>query len=70
MTIAHRLETVVHYDRILVLENGQKLEVGSPEELMNNEGSVFLELVRSNGTEFEQNIRKLVWQTKTPESPI
>ena len=34
LTVAHRLHTIIDYDRILVLEAGQALEFGSPQELM------------------------------------
>ena len=30
ITIAHRLNTVAHYDRILVMSRGRIVEVGSP----------------------------------------
>ena len=34
LTVAHRLHTIIDYDRILVLEQGQALEFGSPQDLM------------------------------------
>ncbi|KAJ3171396.1 hypothetical protein HK101_011253 [Irineochytrium annulatum] len=34
LTIAHRLKTVADYDRIIVLDNGEIIENGSPLELM------------------------------------
>lgn len=36
--IAHRLSTVMIADRVLVVEGGQIIEDGSPEELINSEG--------------------------------
>ena len=38
MIIAHRLSTVVHADRIVVLEQGQIVEEGSHNELLAKEG--------------------------------
>ena len=39
--IAHRLSTVMHSDKILVLKDGIIAEEGSPQELLNNEQSYF-----------------------------
>ncbi|CAE8605275.1 unnamed protein product, partial [Polarella glacialis] len=39
MTIAHRLQTVIDCDRILVMSGGRLLEAGSPRELLQRPGS-------------------------------
>ena len=39
LTIAHRLDTVLDYDRIMVLEEGQIVEFGKPDELLKISGS-------------------------------
>ena len=44
LTVAHRLETIMDSDRVLVLEKGQVLEFGSPEELLKKEGGAFREM--------------------------
>lgn len=36
ITVAHRLDTVLGYDKILVLDAGTPVELGSPNELLNN----------------------------------
>ena len=41
LTIAHRLNTILDSDKILVLEQGKVLEYGSPDELRQNVGSSF-----------------------------
>ncbi len=38
MVIAHRLSTVTHMDRILVLENGEIVEEGTHKQLLNKKG--------------------------------
>ena len=41
LTIAHRLKTVMDYDRILVLDNGQIAEFDTPSALLNKSGGLF-----------------------------
>jgi ABC-type multidrug transport system fused ATPase/permease subunit len=36
LTIAHRLKTIINYDRILVLDQRKLIEEGSPQELIAN----------------------------------
>ncbi|TPX30915.1 homogentisate 1,2-dioxygenase [Synchytrium microbalum] len=65
ITIAHRLNTVVDYDKILVLGSGQVLEFGSPLELLSNPNSVFTSMVNETG---EANARLLHSLAKTSEA--
>ncbi|RFU80780.1 abc bile acid transporter [Trichoderma arundinaceum] len=48
LVVAHRLLTVADSDAILVLQNGEMAEFGSPAELMAKEG-VFWDMVRHSG---------------------
>lgn len=45
LTIAHRLNTILDSDRVLVLDEGRVAELDSPEHLLNTEGSLFKALV-------------------------
>ncbi|KAJ2087988.1 hypothetical protein IW138_004585 [Coemansia sp. RSA 986] len=47
LTIAHRLETIMNSDRIIVMDNGRVAEIGQPEELLEKKG-YFSELVKAN----------------------
>ncbi|KAJ2506639.1 Multidrug resistance-associated protein 1, partial [Coemansia sp. RSA 2052] len=47
LTIAHRLDTIMNSDRIIVMEKGEIAEVGPPQELIAS-GGMFAELVKAN----------------------
>eukprot|EP00658_Telonema_sp_P-2_P038685 TRINITY_DN27705_c0_g1_i1.p1 TRINITY_DN27705_c0_g1~~TRINITY_DN27705_c0_g1_i1.p1 ORF type:complete len:1461 (-),score=356.90 TRINITY_DN27705_c0_g1_i1:130-4512(-) len=44
LTVAHRIDTILNYDRILYLENGKVAESGSPHELRKDPTSKFAQL--------------------------
>ena len=48
ITIAHRLNTILDYDRVLVLAEGRVAEIDSPRTLMNTEGSIFRGMCQVN----------------------
>ena len=48
VTIAHRLDTILDSDRILVLEGGRVAEVGTPDQLKRNKSSIFSCMLRSS----------------------
>jgi len=41
ITIAHRLNTIMKSDRVLVMDSGKVIEYDSPQELMKNSSSNF-----------------------------
>ncbi|KAL4450427.1 hypothetical protein ABPG74_019325 [Tetrahymena malaccensis] len=49
ITIAHRLNTIADYDKIIVLENGTVVEQGIPYELLQQDNSVFKQMVLQTG---------------------
>lgn len=57
ITIAHRLNTVIDYDRILVLDAGQVMEFDTPENLLNNPNSHFSQLCAETGESNERSLR-------------
>jgi ABC-type multidrug transport system fused ATPase/permease subunit len=60
ITIAHRINTIILYDKIIGLKDGVLVEMDSPLRLMNQEGSLFGSLVKENGDQFEKNMRDLI----------
>lgn len=47
LTIAHRLDTIADYDRILVLSEGQMVEFDTPSNLLANSNSAYSKLKES-----------------------
>ncbi|KIV99658.1 uncharacterized protein PV09_08713 [Verruconis gallopava] len=41
ITIAHRLQTIIDYDKVLVLDKGEVIEFGAPYDLIKNEKGTF-----------------------------
>ncbi|KAG5718101.1 hypothetical protein E4T56_gene7621, partial [Termitomyces sp. T112] len=48
ITIAHRLKTIMDYDRVIVLDTGNIVEFGPPRELIKTSGSSFREMCRQS----------------------
>ncbi|KAF9015690.1 P-loop containing nucleoside triphosphate hydrolase protein [Cyathus striatus] len=48
ITIAHRLKTVMECDRIIVLNDGEIVEIGGPNDLLKKAGGAFRELCRKS----------------------
>ena len=49
MTIAHRLNTIMDYDRIMVMDKGYLVEFASPQELLRNTNSIFYRMAMDAG---------------------
>jgi ABC-type multidrug transport system fused ATPase/permease subunit len=59
ITVAHRLETIMDSDKIIVMDYGCAVEIGSPKILLARNG-VFAELVDAAGPEASQALRAMV----------
>nr|VWO97308.1 NAD-dependent protein deacylase (EC (Regulatory protein SIR2 homolog) [Ganoderma boninense] len=49
LTVAHRIRTVIDYDRLLVLDKGELVEFDTPPNLIQKEGGVFREMCLKSG---------------------
>ena len=50
LTVAHRLQTVFDYERLVCMADGKCVEAGAPNELLQREGSMLQGVVASLGT--------------------
>jgi len=57
IAIAHRLDTVIDYDKILVVGQGKVLEYGTPQELLSHD-SQFSSMVSDTGVAMSRQLRK------------
>ena len=55
ITIAHRINTILHCDKVIVLSEGRLREEGTPDELVSQSDSAFAQLVAQSGTEINGN---------------
>lgn len=65
ITIAHRLQTVIDYDKVLVLEKGEVKEFDHPWNLLKKEDGVFRGMCQMSGElELLEKGAKKAWQEK------
>ncbi len=62
VTIAHRLNTIMDYDLVLVMDAGKAVEFGPPAELLEIKNGVFSELVDATGMESSKALRDIAAQ--------
>ena len=49
LTIAHRINTIIDSDRVMVMDGGELVEFDSPKVLLENKDSIFTMLVKETG---------------------
>jgi len=65
ITIAHRLQTIIDYDKVLVLDKGEVVEYDHPWKLLQEEGGSFSSMCETSG-DFDNlcNLAKKAWEEK------
>lgn len=59
LTIAHRIETIIDYDKIIVMDKGKVAEMGSPQDLLQDESGLFAKMVNATGLESAMHLKSL-----------
>ncbi|KAJ3292413.1 hypothetical protein HDU79_001439 [Rhizoclosmatium sp. JEL0117] len=59
LSVAHRLNTIAAFDKVLVLENGKVAEFEPPHLLLSREGTIFGEMVNATGVANAAVIREI-----------
>ncbi|KAI8938151.1 hypothetical protein NX059_005817 [Plenodomus lindquistii] len=53
IAVAHKLDTILDFDRVVVMNKGQMVEYGRPHQLLRHQGSWFKSLYEDSGTQDE-----------------
>ena len=61
IAVAHRLDTIIGYDLIIVLGSGKLLEIGSPRELLSINGGHFSSMVDDTGEKTAKMLRNIAF---------
>jgi len=62
IAVAHRLDTIIDHDYVLVLGKGKVLEFGPPCKLLRNEGGPFYTMVEDTGETTAKELRQRAFQ--------
>lgn len=70
LVIAHRLNTIMDSDRILVMDSGKVAELAPPLVLLSNPRSIFSELVNATGAVSAAALRKQAEEAQIPTKKV
>lgn len=59
LTIAHRLNTIIDMDKVLVMDAGKVVEFDEPYILLQNTSGFFYSMVKQTGPQFEKSLHSL-----------
>lgn len=70
ITIAHRLNTIIDSDRVLVLDAGQVVQFDTPYNLLQDASGIFFNLVEQTGPQMSARLRKAAAEAKSRDNHI
>ncbi|KAF5275656.1 hypothetical protein FQA39_LY06768 [Lamprigera yunnana] len=62
LTVAHRLNTIMDSDRVLVMDSGTMVEFNHPHLLLQNHKSIFFKMVAETGRNMTEQLKKIARQ--------
>lgn len=62
LTVAHRLNTIMDSDRVLVMDNGTMVEFDHPHLLLQNPKGIFAKMVAEAGSPLSEQLKKTAQQ--------
>ena len=68
LTIAHRLDTIIDYDRVLVLDKGEMMQFDTPHNLINKSEGIFFELFDNLNPDMKNELRRQAKKTHEKNS--
>ncbi|XP_056635576.1 ATP-binding cassette sub-family C member 4-like [Diorhabda sublineata] len=63
ITIAHRLNTIMEYNKVMVMSDGKFVEIGHPHQLLDNNKGHFHKLVLETGPEMSSKLKEVAMMT-------
>lgn len=59
LTIAHKLNTIMDSDKVIVMDNGKAVEYDHPHNLLQNKSSYLSAMVQSTGDKMSEHLKKI-----------
>lgn len=63
LTVAHRLNTIMDSDKVLVMDQGTMIEFDHPFNLLKNPNSVFYHMVNESGRAMSEQLKKIATES-------
>lgn len=64
LVVAHRLNTIIDSDRVLVMDAGKAIELDKPHNLLQNEDSIFYGMVKALGPNEFKHLSEIAQEYK------